>query len=472
MEKHDTTDRCARVEEKRGHALTNLPHVSQFTKQHQTGKPRFEFDVKARCEQPESDGVCVHACPVDVHQFESPSDAWQGLEAYHSGQQTLHEIAKQYGQSEGRTRSEAQFSGAERPREAGAKLDSLLLEVNRKDCDAVNESTQTRQCVHEEVTYEAQAQRCKCGFCGHCCTSWGIKTRMRLIPIVETFTEVQMWTLTIDPTLFESPQKAFEYLKEKRCVARLIRRLRKLGVLHSKRFFAVIEWHKSGYAHFHVLLDSTFIEKKTVQRIWDSFRPAWAGPKPKDRPGFGFVGFTKRKGFASKCHAARYATKYLMKSPHDGYPEWVLDYRGQVHRYSISHGFWSNKECSEADPSSQAEESQVQKRLKPKAVIAPRVMKATIRERLDQCANQTILLARHFRRFEDGTTEHVKEFLGVLNNVSYRDAKSICGFKDFDLSKIPLSYDTLTKLRNQEVRRRLETRFTKLTGGSVATETN
>jgi hypothetical protein len=46
--------------------------------------------------------------------------------------------------------------------------------------------------------------------------------------------------------------------------------------------------------------------------------------------------------FADAVHAARYATKYLIKAPSEGFPDWVMDMGDEtrIRRYSASKGFW------------------------------------------------------------------------------------------------------------------------------------
>lgn len=356
-----------------------------------------------------------------------------------------------------------------RSRSGGAESVSRLLEEKRKHCDHPGDTFHNRLIVKEETYYEARPCRCKCSFCDDCCRSWGIGVRTKVIPIVETFTRVQMWTLTIDPELFNDPRHAFVYEKSNRCISRLIKALRKLGVLHSDRWFCVIEWHKSGYAHWHLLVDASYIPKETVQAIWDSFRPSWAGPKPENRPGFGIVRYSKRD-FASKCHAARYATKYLLKPPKSGYPDWVLDYEGQIRRHRSSRGFFPSRskdeslepsedpDSKEACPAGQTEGTDERE------WKDPGLVPFTIRERRQRCGQQTVLLARHNRVFDDGSRDSTTEFLGVLKNTSYEDSKEICGVGGFCISALPLTFESVKVLRYQDTLRRLELRLSLYSG--------
>ena len=188
--------------------------------------------------------------------------------------------------------------------------------------------------------YEIRACGCKCWYCPRCCVRLGLDLRRRLIAVLATFKGLLMWTLTIDPKLFVSPMAAYEYVRAKRCVSELVRVLRKTGVLHSGRYFYVVEWQQqTEMPHFHLLVDAEFIDFDLVREAWNRFRPQAAGPFIGERPGFGAVRFSAPK-FADETHAARYACKYLTKHPSYGYPEWVLTRKGQTHRFGTSRGFW------------------------------------------------------------------------------------------------------------------------------------
>ena len=249
------------------------------------------------------------------------------------------------------------------------------LASRTKDCDNgasppqdAPESEPGRSVRFASDVFEVVGCGCRSWFCPHCCTSLGLKLRERLVGVLKTFTHVQMWTLTVDPTLFgsgtseptpEACREAWEYLRGKRCVARLVRELKRLGHVHSDRWFCVTEWQRNGMPHFHLLLDASHVPFGAVCRVWNHFRPTSAGPVQGGRPGFGAVQFSDN-GFKSPQHAANYAAKYLIKAPEAGYCDWVLDYAGEIHRYTSSRGFWgeSGKRSAEQEPQPEAETEQ------------------------------------------------------------------------------------------------------------------
>lgn len=197
-----------------------------------------------------------------------------------------------------------------------------------------------------ESGYEVGKHRCRCWFCSDCCYSMGIRLRRRLEPILETFSGLLMVTLTVDPSLFASPKEAYFYIRERRCIARTVQDLWRRGCLHSRRYFYVVEWQKrTEQAHFHVLLDASYIPWSFLLESWSKHRPETAGPVVPGRPAFGTVLISVAKFGGGAAHAARYATKYLTKVPEHGFPSWVLDL-GQttrVRRYSTSRGFWGEE---------------------------------------------------------------------------------------------------------------------------------
>src|SRR5262249_45270543 len=129
----------------------------------------------------------------------------------------------------------------------------------------------------EGLAHECRAVGCKSRFCLHCCGHQGRLLKGRLVPALKTFHGgLMMLTLTVDPELFDSPEAAYWYCRDKRSVAELVRALYKAGHLKSKRFFCVVEFHANGWPHFHVLVESSRIPHKVLAQFWGRNRPASA----------------------------------------------------------------------------------------------------------------------------------------------------------------------------------------------------
>ena len=169
--------------------------------------------------------------------------------------------------------------------------------------------------------FELSACGCGCWFCGPCSVGKGLRLRAELIPILETFKGLVLVSLTVDASLFASPKDAFLYMVERRCVSRTAQDLRRAGHLHTRRYFYVVEWQRrTEQAHFHVLLDASFIPHADLLRSWSKHRPAVAGPVDGNRPPFGTVWLSVAEFAGGAAHAARYVTKYLTKPPRGGFP--------------------------------------------------------------------------------------------------------------------------------------------------------
>lgn len=193
--------------------------------------------------------------------------------------------------------------------------------------------------------YEVAKCGCRVWFCEDCCIQQGMKLRERLIPVLETFEGLIMVSLTVDPELFPDPKTAYYYTMDNRCISVTTQDLYRWNHLNTRRYFYVVEWQKNTeQAHYHILYDSTYIPFTSLLASWSKHRPDEAGPVIGKRPAFGTVTFSVSK-FASPLHAARYATKYLIKVPEYGFPGWVLEMgkERRIRRYSTSRGFWGTK---------------------------------------------------------------------------------------------------------------------------------
>lgn len=239
----------------------------------------------------------------------------------------------------GRGRGEAAGPGgpAERSEASTAvrPAPAPYLESNRS-------TVPTLGATHEESHLECRAVGCRSRFCQHCCKHLALKLRGRLVPVLRTFKGMLMLTLTIDPKLFQSPAEAYWYVKGRRAIPKLIAALVERGHLKTGRYFYVLEWHKNGWAHFHVLVEAELKTDLQVAKLWFDACKIWGKNRPKNAPAwdgtyrsgirglkqtapeFGTVKVSKRD-FANAEHGANYALKYMMKQPEEGFPQWVFD---------------------------------------------------------------------------------------------------------------------------------------------------
>lgn len=140
---------------------------------------------------------------------------------------------------------------------------------------------------------------------------------------------VLMLTLTVDPKRYENAESAFIEIRQKRRVAELIRKLNRDGVLKTREFTKTIEFHKNGWPHYHLLVEASFVSKYKLQAAW-KIGHCWVS----------------KNDFESMDHAINYATKYIVKTDEDdgfAFPDWVLDFKGKVFRFSTSRGLCNTR---------------------------------------------------------------------------------------------------------------------------------
>lgn len=144
--------------------------------------------------------------------------------------------------------------------------------------------------------------------------------RERLVAKAGEFRRPKLFTLTVDRRRFPGgPQEAHQFISEGRYVARL---LRLLGV---PLWAWVLEFQTKtgeGWPHWHILIDLARCPKGRIdlKRAWALWRDTWhlGGLDLSD----------KDRKFKDPTHAIHYITKYLIKQPEGGYPEWVLNTHG------------------------------------------------------------------------------------------------------------------------------------------------
>jgi len=186
--------------------------------------------------------------------------------------------------------------------------------------------------------WELAKVRCKSWFCPECAKWQGLRLRRRLLEIVKGWSDVRMISVTVDQTLFPNAQAAYEWVREHRGISVLIQGLKRRGLITGK-YLAVLEFQnleKGGWPHWHILVEAGFIDVYQVSELWGKLRPKGIERVGK-RPMFGTCHIRR---FDGKEHGVNYATKYLIKEPKDGWPDWVLCFEGRVARYSCSRGLW------------------------------------------------------------------------------------------------------------------------------------
>ena len=144
--------------------------------------------------------------------------------------------------------------------------------------------------------------------------------------------DVQLWTLTVNRDLYESPEAAYRDVGKKRRIGEL---MRAMGV----RYYVVaVEWHSDpdGWPHWHVLIwepvKACYHDKHKVQAQW-GIGNVWYSGRYRNEDG------SKRRKPRTINGVVRYMVKYLVKE--DGVmPEWVGDAKRMQRIWACKH--WTN----------------------------------------------------------------------------------------------------------------------------------
>lgn len=159
--------------------------------------------------------------------------------------------------------------------------------------------------------------RCRCRTCQQCGPMYGRSVRARLLELAPGFKNPMMFTLTLEHSRFdEDPRAAYLEITSKRYISRL---LKELGI---KRWVWVLEFQKSGWPHWHLLIDAPGgrVDLKRAWELWGWNRDGW-------KLGGLDLGKSQVRGGRD---AVRYITKYLVKYPEHAFPEWLLDLKRKV----------------------------------------------------------------------------------------------------------------------------------------------
>jgi hypothetical protein len=197
----------------------------------------------------------------------------------------------------------------------------------------------TEEDQHEEQ-YRVEACRCACRswFCDRCSIRMGLSVRTAL----EIFMRNSGWipfmvTLTCNPAWFKSPEDAYFFCRKLtgKFVHELVRRSQRTGSgvkLRSAHYFVGFELHKSGWPHWHIVLDATFVDIDVLRHVWNLLG------RRNGKDGIGHVFFTEMKAHWTIEMAIAYVTKYLTDRPEGGWPDWIMQSEKRIRRFSSSQG--------------------------------------------------------------------------------------------------------------------------------------
>ena len=311
----------------------------------------------------------------------------------------------------------------------------------------------------------ARLGRCCCGswWCDSCSRRKGWELRQAVLPVVRSFRSVRMLSLTLDRTTHASPRAGYHAMNEK--ISRLMQELKRRGRLHSGRYFAVLEPQRDGWPHWHVLIDAPDIPHAELIELWQRLGGGmccWIsrGPKPGQK-------------FQSKEHAAFYATKYLIKPPRDGWPEWILEAGAEgdrIRRYNTSqHFFKGGQQRAAATVVEESEEAVLLAVdvdgeglvIREQEVRKRKPCGKTYRIRVAECGGKTAVTVVRYEDLGGGEYRESRKFLGLVDMPRW-EVLQLCGHDpelkgvvEFDVNDPSISW-FMRDLETEWQRRRRE----------------
>jgi hypothetical protein len=212
------------------------------------------------------------------------------------------------------------------PAGAGARP---LLDLNQKKIKEQNKEGEYEG--PDGVLERSQvASPCRCGVrtCNDCGRFLGWYARQALLGVADVFKRPKVLTLTVDRSRFAGPREAHSRISGGKYVRRL---MRALGIT---RWVWVLEFQMKtgdgwsggrvelGSPHWHLLIDVGDLPARgkvpnylDLPKAWKLWRDKW---------GLGGLDLAEKGKDMTPAHAINYLTKYLIKQPEGGYPEWVL----------------------------------------------------------------------------------------------------------------------------------------------------
>lgn len=259
---------------------------------------------------------------------------------------------------------------------------AFYLEIKTKSCSGMSSA---------DTKFVACNSSCKCRFCDKCALRMGLALKLQLFVALVFFTECQMWTLTLDPKLFNSPLDAYNFVRRKRIISKLVAELYKRGHLHTKRYFWVLECQKNGMPHWHLVLDASYVPFAEFCDVWNRLgkERAEGGMLGGVRYSMGSNHADGKKRFEGRKHAVNYLLKYVTKSPKEGWPEWVMNYTGNIMRYRASNGLFRVSESVQFEQG----QSEATKEVIEEYSRGPYHRKQTVKLRVAQCGKESLIFS-------------------------------------------------------------------------------
>ena len=182
--------------------------------------------------------------------------------------------------------------------------------------------------------------RCKHWMCEQCKLPRGLTLKRHLLAKAALFKAPRLYTVTINRAWFKSPEEAYNYVMQKKFLARLL--TKEMGVRVWLWVLEAQEKNGDGWPHWHILMDVSGLPGRWYHKSSGEAR----ANKPADGRGWVYIPHffdlnrvhrllrewkigeqckltVRRDEFTSPEHAINYIVKYLIKMPERGYPPWM-----------------------------------------------------------------------------------------------------------------------------------------------------
>lgn len=143
------------------------------------------------------------------------------------------------------------------------------------------------------------ARKCKCGkvWCPECARYYRRVFLYRLSLL--HWNKIRHITLTLDPKKFKADLETYRFIVSE--VSYFIQNLKRKGI-NIKRYIKVIEFHKSGLPHFHLLVETdngSMIGKDFIQSVW-GYGNCWERYFKNEHEFNDFTGYFNKHGYFQK----------------------------------------------------------------------------------------------------------------------------------------------------------------------------
>jgi len=195
-------------------------------------------------------------------------------------------------------------NSAQKPKTPSPYPRELLITDTRSYWDAFTgcPSAQTYSAYDPDTLYEhVLALNCKRWSCRHCA-----QKRIRQLAIrTQAAAPNAMLTLTVDPSLYQTPREAFDATR--RLIPTLFAQLRSL--YGDIQYLRATELTAKGWPHYHFLLRAPFLPHRVVRDTWERL----TGAKIVDlrRVDRSFRAYTYLLKYLSKLHRIEWTERHL-----------------------------------------------------------------------------------------------------------------------------------------------------------------